>query len=300
MPSRFRNYVPSEHFPAEKDRYVLYVNYCCPWAHRTIIAHGMKGLQGIVQMVEVDSRDPTHGWYFGGKRGPAADPIYGVRWAKELYLKADPKYNGRITVPLLFDKKQGTIVNNESSEIIRMFFDSFDHFLPPERREANKGPAAFVPNHLRGEIDSLNAWVYDSVNNGVYKTGFASSQATYNQHVTRLFQAMDRLEYHLSQPGHHPYLFGAYITEADIRLYTTLIRFDVAYYIVFKCNLKMIRLDYPRLHAWLRRLYWNEGPETAGGIFKKTTLFDIKHGYTTVAAGNGLIPIGPHPPIMPL
>ncbi|KAF2680202.1 glutathione S-transferase [Lentithecium fluviatile CBS 122367] len=301
MPSRFRNLIPSEHFPADKDRYVLYVNYCCPWAHRTIIVHGLKGLEDIVQLVEVDAKDATYGWYFSGRRGPSRDPIYGVRWIKELYLKADPQYTGRVTVPLLWDKKTATIVNNESSEIIRMFFDGFDQFLSPERREANKGVAAFVPPHLRTEIDTLNAWVYDAVNNGVYKAGFASSQAAYNEHVTRLFQALDRLEYHLSQPGHYPYLFGSYITEADIRLYTTLIRFDVAYYPLFKCNLKMIRLDYTRLHAWLRRLYWSVGSETGGGVFKGTTHFDeIKRGYSAVVNGNSVIPIGPNPSIMPL
>lgn len=107
MPSRFRNYIPSEYFPAEKDRYVLYVNFCCPWAHRAIIVHALKGLEDIVQLVEVDARDPTHGWYFSGLRGPSRDPIYGVRWMKELYLKADPHYNGRITVPMLWDKKNG-------------------------------------------------------------------------------------------------------------------------------------------------------------------------------------------------
>ena len=274
MPSIFRNFIPSERFPAEQDRYVLYVNYCCPWAHRTIIVHGLKGLEGIVQLVEVDAKDPTHGWYFSGRTGPSRDPIYGVRWIKELYLKADPQYAGRVTVPLLWDKKTATIVSNESSEIIRMLLEGFDRYLPDERREANKGVTAYIPQHLRTEIDTLNAWVYDAVNNGVYKAGFARSQASYNEHVTRLFQALDRLEYHLSQHGHHPYLFGPHITEADIRLYTTLVRFDVVYYSMFKCNLKMIRIDYPRLHTWLRRLYWSDGPETGGGVFGDTTRFD--------------------------
>lgn len=165
-------------------------------------------------------------------------------------------------------------MNNESADIIRMMINSFDHLLPPEKREANKGPRALVPDHLRSEIEELNSWVYDTVNNGVYKIGFATSQAAYDEHIVKLFHSLDRLEVHLSEPGHHPYLFGQHITEADIRLYTTLIRFDVAYYALFKCNIKMIRLDYPRLHAWLRRLYWDEGPETAGGAFKKSTLFD--------------------------
>lgn len=181
-----------------------------------------------------------------------------------------------------------------------MFIEGFDEFLPPEKREVNKGDAALIPTHLRNEIDTLNSWVYDTVNNGVYKTGFATSQAAYDEHVTKLFQSLDQLEYHLGESDHQPYLFGPYITEADIRLYTTLIRFDVAYYTLFKCNLKMIRLDYPRLHSWLRRLYWSEGPETAGGVFQQTTFFDaIKRGYSSVAAGNGVVPAGPFPHILP-
>ena len=156
-----------------------------------------------------------------------------------------------------------------------MFIEGFDSLLPLGKREATKGAAAFVPKHLRIEIDQLNAWVYDNINNGVYKVGFATTQAAYNEHVMKLFQAFDKLEQHLSQPFHQPFLFGNYITETDIRLYTTLIRFDVAYYTLFKCNLKMIRTDYPRLHTWLRRLYWSEGPETGNGAFKRTTFFDV-------------------------
>lgn len=156
-----------------------------------------------------------------------------------------------------------------------MLCDAFDNLLPPKAREAQKGPTALVPAHLRTEIDELNSWVYDTINNGVYKVGFAASQKAYDEHARNLFQSLDRLEEHLSQPSRGPYLFGENITEADIRLYTTLIRFDIAYYTLFKCNLKMIRLDYPRLHDWLRRLYWSEGPETAGGVFKSTTHFDI-------------------------
>jgi putative glutathione S-transferase len=156
-----------------------------------------------------------------------------------------------------------------------MMCNAFDDLLPHDQREARKGHALLIPPHLRSAIDEMNAWVYDTVNNGVYKVGFATSQAAYDAHITQLFQSLDRLEHHLSQPSNHPYLFGRSITEADIRLYTTLVRFDVAYYPLFKCNVKMIRLDYPRLHAWLRRLYWSEGPETAGGVFRKTTHFDV-------------------------
>jgi putative glutathione S-transferase len=167
------------------------------------------------------------------------------------------------------------IVNNESADITRMLCDAFDHLLPPKQREIYKGPTSLIPQHLRNEIDDLNAWVFNTINNGVYKVGFATSQTSYNEHVARLFESLDRLEHRLSQADHHPYLFGEYITEADIRLYTTLIRFDVAYHTLFKCNVKMIRLDYPCLHTWLRKLYWNEGPETAGGMFKNTTHFDL-------------------------
>lgn len=155
-----------------------------------------------------------------------------------------------------------------------MLIDGFDALLPPEQREANKGISAFRPSHIVPEIDALNTWMYDTVNNGVYKIGFASSVQSYNEHLRQLFQTLDRLEIHLSQPQHHPYLFGQHITESDIYLFTTLIRFDVAYYPFFKCNLRMIRRDYPCLHAWLRQLYWNTGPETCGGVFRSSTNFD--------------------------
>lgn len=156
-----------------------------------------------------------------------------------------------------------------------MLITSFDHLLPPDRREANKGAASLIPAHLEHEMASMNSWIYDTVNNGVYKVGFATSQAAYNEHLAALFASLDRLEAHLAQPQHQPYLFGRHLSETDIRLYTTLIRFDVAYYTLFKCNLKMIRVDYPRLHMWLRRLYWDDGPETAGGVFRKSTSFDV-------------------------
>ena len=165
-------------------------------------------------------------------------------------------------------------MNNDSAEITRILFSAFDHLLPATRREVNKGAAAFIPHRLEFEIEELNSWIYDTVNNGVYKVGFAANQFTYNEHITELFHSLDRLEQHLAQPGHYPYLFGRYITEADIRLYPTIVRFDVVYYPLFRCNLKMIRLDYPFLHSWLRRLYWNKGPETAHGAFEDTTDFD--------------------------
>lgn len=199
---------------------------------------------------------------------------------RQFYEKADPHYTGRYTVPILWDKKRETIVNNESSEIIRMFYSEFDDLLPEKMREQNRPGGGFYPAHLRNEIDDMNEWVYHTVNNGVYKTGFATTQDAYEANVFPLFKSLDRLEEHLSQPKHQPYLFGAHITEADVRLYTTIARFDVAYHGIFKCNIKSIRHDYPNLHLWFRRLYWDESEETNGGVFKQTTDFPMV-GVTT-------------------
>jgi putative glutathione S-transferase len=156
-----------------------------------------------------------------------------------------------------------------------MLYDAFDAFIPEKDREATKGKAGLFPEHLRSESEEMNDWVYNTVNNGVYKTGFASTQQAYEDSVFPLFKSLDRLEEHLGDPSHQPYLFGENITEADIRLYTTMARFDVAYFSIFNCNLKMIRYDYPRLHKWLRTLYWDESERTQQGAFKKTTNFQI-------------------------
>ena len=156
-----------------------------------------------------------------------------------------------------------------------MFYTEFDAFIPKHLRESSKGDKGLFPSHLQKDIEAMNDWVYDTVNNGVYKTGFATTQEAYEEHVYPIFKSLDRLEEHLGQPGHSPYLFGDFITEADIRLYTTLIRFDVAYFTIFKCNLKMIRYEYPRLHDWLRRLYWDESEVTNGGAFKNTVEFQL-------------------------
>jgi putative glutathione S-transferase len=307
---------PTAKYPAEKGRYLLYVNFGCPWAHRTIITRALKGLQEVIELIEVGDLEPGKGWVFNGPPGPDKDPRYGFKYLRELYDKADPNYDGRITVPVLWDTKTETIVNNESSEIIRIFYTAFDEFLPEEKREATKGEAGLFPEHLRGEIDAMNDWVYNTINNGVYKCGFAGTQEAYETHVYALFESLDRLEEHLSYPEHQPFLFGKHITEADIRLYTTLARFDVAYYPIFLCNLKMIRHDYPNLHKWLRTLYWD--PEGIfGGAFKNTTRFSdvglhcslssnrsltvrqYKKGYTRAAKGK-IVPAGPVPDILPL
>ena len=161
-----------------------------------------------------------------------------------------------------------------------MLYTEFDAFIPEHLREATKGEAGLFPSHLRDDIEKMNVWVYDTINNGVYKTGFAASQAAYEEHVYPIFESLDRLEEHLGQQGHHPYLFGENITEADIRLYATIVRFDVAYFTIFRANLKMIRYEYPRLHDWVRRLYWDESEKTNGGAFKKTTNFDaVSHSF---------------------
>jgi putative glutathione S-transferase len=152
-----------------------------------------------------------------------------------------------------------------------MLYTEFDAFISLHLRESYKGEKGLFPTHLQSEIEAMNGWVYNTINNGVYKTGFATSQAAYEENVYPVFASLDRLEEHLSQPEHQPYLFGDHITEADIRLYPTIVRFDVAYYTVFRCNLKMIRYDYPNVHQWLRNLYWDEGEITNGGAFKKTT-----------------------------
>jgi glutathionyl-hydroquinone reductase len=210
-----------------------------------------------------------NGWFFDGAHNTAEkEPLYGFTQLRQLYHKADPDYQGRFTVPVLWDKETETLISNESADIIRMLFSEFDEFVPERYREVNKPNGGFYPAHLRKDIDEMNEWVYDTVNNGVYKTGFATTQEAYEASLYPLFESLDRLEQVL---GHgKPFLFGDHLTEADIRLYTSLARFDVAYYPVFQCNLKLIRHDYPRLHLWLRRLYWDEG-ETTEGAFHHTT-----------------------------
>lgn len=225
---------------------------------------------------------------------------------KELYYKADPEYEGRFTVPVLWDKRTETIVNNESSEIIRMFYSAFDILLPEHLREECKVGGGFYPESLREEIDEMNEWVYDTVNNGVYKTGFATTQGAYEANLYPLFESLDRLERHLGQEGHQPYLFGEFITEVDVRLYTTMIRFDVAYYNIFMCNLKMVRYGYPRLSRWLRNLYWDGGKVLNGHAFRDTVHFwAYKVGYLKAKGRSEqgeklVVPKGPLPDIQPL
>jgi len=221
------------------------------------------------------------------------DPLHpDFKRLKDLYFHADANYIGRFTVPVLWDKKLETIVSNESSEIIRMFYTEFDQFLPEERRGVD-----LYPESLRKEIEEVNAWTYDNVNNGVYKCGLAKTQSAYHTAVTDLFDHLDRIEAHLSaQSG--PYYFGANITEADIRLYVTIIRFDPVYVSLFKTNKGMIRFQYPHIHNWVRNLYWNVS------AFKETTSFEhIKgHYFESLLLLNpsGIVPDGPVPHVLGL
>jgi glutathionyl-hydroquinone reductase len=215
----------------------------------------MKHLEDVLELCLLGSMGPK-GWEFDGASGSMLeDPLHpGVKTLRELYERVEPGFAGRVTVPMLWDKKTETIVNNESSEIIRMLSSEFDALLHEAYREAQRPGGGFYPEGLRAEIDGINEWVYNTVNNGVYKTGFANTQSAYEENVTGVFASLDRLEAILAGHGKR-YLVGDHITEADVRLYTTLARFDVTYHSVFMCNLKSIRHDYPRLHLWLRRLY---------------------------------------------
>ncbi|TEB34306.1 glutathione S-transferase [Coprinellus micaceus] len=280
-------------YEPESDRYHLYVSYACPWATRTLIARKLKGLEEFIPVTVVSPRMGAHGWPFASADsfpGADADPLYGSEHVKDLYIKADPNYGGRFTVPVLWDKKNATIVNNESSEILRIFNTAFNHLLP-----ADKAALDLYPEELRGEIDSLNEWIYPDINNGVYRAGFAQSQAAYETAVHEVFDALDKVEKLLAGKD---YLVGDRLTEADIRLWVTIVRFDPVYVGHFKCNFRTIRDGYPAIDLWLRKLYWNSD------AFKSSTNFDhIKtHYYWSHSQINPtrVVPVGPIPVIRPL
>jgi putative glutathione S-transferase len=254
--SQFRHWITSNGtpesgraggFPAEAGRYHLYVSYACPWAHRTLIFRRLKKLETLISVDVVHPHMLEKGWDFRDFPGATGDRLYGNQFLYQLYLQAEPEYSGIVTVPVLWDKQQRTIVNNESSEIIRMFNSAFNH-LTGDTQD-------FYPPHLRTEIDALNQEIYGNVNNGVYRCGFAKTQAAYDRGFDRLFATLDRLEERL---GRQRYLTGATITEADWRLFTTLLRFDPVYYSHFKCNRQRI-IDYPNLGQYLRDLYQQPG-----------------------------------------
>jgi len=285
--SAFRNWVtvdgsagPSGKggFKAEPGRYHLYVSLACPWAHRTLIFRKLKGLEQAISLSVVHWLMAENGWTFAPGEGVVPDPFGGARFLHEVYTRADPQYTGRVTVPVLWDKQGGTIVSNESSEIIRMLNSAFDGL--------SAKPGDYYPEALRPEIDALNERIYGTVNNGVYKAGFATTQDAYEEAVKPLFETLDWLEERL---GSRRYLTGDALTEADWRLFTTLIRFDPVYVGHFKCNIRRIA-DYPRLSAYLRALYHVEG--VAGTV----NFAHIKgHYYESHRTINptGIVPVGP-------
>lgn len=265
-------------FKAEPDRYHLYVSLACPWAHRTLIFRKLKKLEPLISISVVDPLMGREGWVFSAAPGAIPDAVTGKRRLYEIYLLADPRYSGRVTVPALWDKKRRTIVNNESAEIIRMFNSAFDG-LTGEKTD-------YYPAALREEIDRINGRVYETVNNGVYRAGFATSQAAYEEAFAALFESLDGLEERLSR---HRYLLGNRLTEADWRLFTTLVRFDAVYYGHFKCNLRRIA-DYPNLSNYLRELF------QMPGVAETVNMDHIKrHYYASHRQINptGIVPLGP-------
>ena len=265
-------------FKAEAGRYHLYVSLACPWAHRTLIFRKLKGLESMISVSVVNPLMVEHGWTFEPDEGVIADPLHQAHYLHQVYTAAEPEYTGRVTVPLLWDKQQNRPVNNESAEIIRMLNSAFDG--------VGAKPGDYYPQALRAQIDELNSKVYDQVNNGVYKAGFATTQEAYEEAAFALFDQLDELDQRLSQQR---YLLGEQITEADWRLFTTLIRFDAVYHGHFKCNLKRIA-DYPHLAGYVRELYqWS-------GVAETVNMKHIKeHYYRSHATINptGVVPAGP-------
>lgn len=286
--SSFRNWVTADGepgpsgnggFKAEPGRYHLYVSYACPWAHRTLIFRALKGLEDMIGLSVVSPFMLDEGWTFDLEfPGVIADPIVGANRMHQIYTAAKQDYTGRVTVPVLWDKKTNTIVSNESAEIIRMLNSAFD--------DIGATPGDFYPEALREEIDAVNSTVYANVNNGVYKAGFATTQEAYGEAVTTLFDTLDDLE---SRLGRQRYLTGDQVTEADWRAFTTLVRFDAVYVGHFKTNIRRL-VDYPNLWAYTRDLY--QTPGVAGTVF----MDHIKtHYYGSHKSINptGIVPVGP-------
>jgi len=291
--SQFRNFITSDGsagptgqagFQAESGRYHLYVCMACPWAHRTLIFRALKGLQKMVDVSVVDYFMGDCGWTFDQHNDDiVSDDLYGLDYLYELYIKADENYSGRVTVPVLWDKKKQTIVSNESADIIQMFNSAFDGI--------GALPGDYYPKNLQKSIDEVNARVYSDINNGVYKAGFATKQSVYEQHVKTLFSALDWVEDLLTA---NRYLTGDQITEADWRLFTTLVRFDAVYHGHFKCNLKQLK-DYPNISGYVRELY------QMPGIADTVHMDHIKaHYYTShpTINPNGIVPLGPQQDFM--
>ena len=286
--SKFRNWVTADGsagpsgeggFKAEAGRYHLYVSLACPWAHRTLIFRALKGLEGLIDVSVVHPDMLDEGWTFATDfDGATGDQLHGAAFMREVYTRADPKSSGRVTVPVLWDKTRGTIVSNESAEIIRMFNSAFN--------DLTGNNDDYYPDALRSEIDEVNARIYDEVNNGVYKSGFATTQDAYDKAVGPLFDALDWLEERLSGQR---YLVGDRLTEADWRLFTTLVRFDSVYHLHFKCNRRRIT-DYPALWAYTRELY--QHPGVAETVNLDHIVRHYHYSHDTINP-NRIIPINP-------
>ena len=285
--SQFRNWITADGAPgpsgvggfrAEAGRYHLYVSYACPWAHRTLIFRALKKLEAMISVSIVNWYMGANGWTFDPTSGVVPDHINNAEFLHQVYSASDPDYSGRVTVPVLWDKKSNKIVSNESSEIIRMFNEAFDSL--------GAAPGDYYPLALRDEIDSLNDRIYETVNNGVYKAGFATTQEAYDEAVSKVFETLNGLEKRLETQR---YLTGNADTEADWRLFTTLVRFDPVYVGHFKCNLKRLA-DYPNLSGYVRDLYQHPG------VAATVHLDHIKkHYFVSHATINptGIVPTGP-------
>lgn len=285
--SQFRNWVTVDGsagptgtggFKAEAGRYHLYVSLACPWANRTMIFRSLKGLEEYITVSVVHWYMAENGWTFDSTEGVVPDPVNHARYLHQVYTAADPGYSGRVTVPILWDRKTNVIVSNESSEIIRMLNSAFD--------EIGAKPGDYYPQALRADIDEINERIYSNVNNGVYKSGFATTQEAYEEAVYPLFETLDWLEQRLSGQR---YLLGDVLTEADWRLFTTLIRFDPVYVGHFKCNIRRLE-DYPNLWAYTRELYQYEN------VADTINMHHIKHHYYvshTTINPSGVVPMGP-------
>lgn len=265
-------------FPAEPGRYHLYVGLICPWASRTLIARSLKRLQDVISISVVEPIMTHQGWRFGPYPGATTAPHLGATYLHELYTDADPGYTGRATVPVLWDKQRRTIVNNESADIVRMLGRAFDAY--------GDNSLDLCPADLAAEIDALNARLYDRLNNGVYKAGFSSTQAAYEEAVAAVFATLDELESRLADG--RAYLFGDRFTETDIRLFVTLVRFDPAYHGLFKCNLRRLA-EYRHVSAYTDRI------GALPGVAATVNLNHIKAGYYSIKALNpsGIVPAGP-------
>ncbi|SEI85730.1 putative glutathione S-transferase [Alkalibacterium gilvum] len=286
--SQFRNWITKAGskgptgetgFKAESGRYHLYVSNACPWANRAMIMRKLKGLEGMISVSVVNPLMAEHGWTFEPADGVIPDPVDDADYLYEVYKRVEPDYSGRVTVPVLYDLRQDKIVNNESSEIMRMLNTAFD--------DIGAKKANYYPENLREAIDTINDRVYHAINNGVYKAGFATKQSVYEKEVKILFEALDELEATLEN---QPYLVGSQLTEADWRLFTTLIRFDSVYHGHFKCNIKRIT-DYENLWRYTRELYnWPGVSETINFTHIK------EHYYRSHKTINptGIVPVGPN------